>query len=128
MLVEPGDRLRYTYDFGDDWDHDIKLEKVLPPDADLHVAAVPVCLAGKGACPPEDCGGAWGYADLKETIADPSDEDTSEYSSGSASKTRRTSTLPPSTWPASTPVSTGPSNQPAHEPVRALAGGPLGFA
>ena len=75
VLFEPGDRLRYTYDFGDDWDHDIKLEKVLPPDADLHVAAVPVCLAGKGACPPEDCGGAWAYADLKETIADPSDEE-----------------------------------------------------
>jgi hypothetical protein len=37
-----------------------------------------VCLAGKGACPPEDCGGAWGYADLKETIADPSDEEHEE--------------------------------------------------
>ena len=35
VLFEPGDQLRYTYDFGDDWDHDIKLEKVLPPDADL---------------------------------------------------------------------------------------------
>ena len=34
VLFEPGDRLRYTYDFGDDWDHDIKLEKVLPSDAD----------------------------------------------------------------------------------------------
>jgi hypothetical protein len=75
VLVEPGDRLRYLYDFGDDWDHDVKLEKVLPPDADLRAAAVPVCLAGKGACPPEDCGGAWGYADLKATIADPSDEE-----------------------------------------------------
>ena len=75
VLVEPGDRLRYTYDFGDDWDHDIRLEKVLPPDADPPATAVPVCLAGKGACPPEDCGGAWGYAELKETIADPSDEE-----------------------------------------------------
>jgi hypothetical protein len=44
------------------------------PDADLRAAAVPVCLAGKVACPPEDCGGAWGYTELKETIADPSDE------------------------------------------------------
>jgi hypothetical protein len=74
VLVEPGDRLRYLYDFGDDWDHDIRLEKVLPPDAVLHATAVPVCLAGKGACPPEDCGGPWGYAALKETVADPSDE------------------------------------------------------
>ena len=78
VLVEPGERLRYTYDFGDDWDHDIKLEKVLPPGADQPATAVPVCLAGKGACPPEDCGGPWGYADLKETIADPSDEEHEE--------------------------------------------------
>jgi hypothetical protein len=78
VLVEPGDRLRYTYDFGDDWEHEIRLEKVLPPDADLHGSAVPVCLAGKGACPPEDCGGVWGYASLKETIADPSDEEHEE--------------------------------------------------
>jgi len=74
VLFEAGDQLRYTYDFGDGWDHDIKLEKVLPPEAGLQVA-VPVCLAGKGACPPEDCGGPWGYADLKETIADPSNEE-----------------------------------------------------
>jgi hypothetical protein len=78
VLVEPGDRLRYTYDFGDDWDHEIKLEKVLPPDAGPHTTAVPVCLAGKGACPPEDCGGPWGYTDLKEAIADPSDEEHGE--------------------------------------------------
>jgi hypothetical protein len=110
VLVEPGDRLRYLYDFGDDWDHDIKLEKVLPPDADPRATAVPVCLARKGACPPEDCGGAWGYADLKATIADPPERSTSECLSGSASKTRQTSTLPPSTWPASTPVSTASSS------------------
>ena len=78
VLIEPGERLRYLYDFGDDWDHDIKLEKVLPLDADARATVVPVCLAGKGACPPEDCGGAWGYAELKETIADPSDEEHGE--------------------------------------------------
>jgi hypothetical protein len=78
VLVEPGERLRYLYDFGDDWEHDIKLEKVLPLDPDADGAAVPVCLAGKGACPPEDCGGPWGYADLKEAIADPSGEEHEE--------------------------------------------------
>ena len=78
VLAEPGDRLRYTYDFGDGWDHDIKLEKVFPPDADPPVDVVPECLAGKGACPPEDCGGPWGYAALKEVLADPSDEEYGE--------------------------------------------------
>jgi hypothetical protein len=40
VLAGPGDRLRYTCDFGDDWDHDIRLEKVLPPAADPHAAAL----------------------------------------------------------------------------------------
>jgi hypothetical protein len=71
-LAAPGARMTYTYDFGDDWEHDIVLEKVVPADSDLRY---PVCLAGKGACPPDDCGGAWGYADLKETLADPDREE-----------------------------------------------------
>jgi hypothetical protein len=75
MVEEPGDRIGYTYDFGDDWEHDIRLEKVLP--AELQ-AGHPVCLAGKGACPPEDCGGAWGYTDLKATLADPSADEHEE--------------------------------------------------
>jgi hypothetical protein len=62
-LLGPKDRVRYTYDFGDDWEHDIILEKVLQPDTDDRR---PVLLTGKGACPPEDCGGPWGYAELKE--------------------------------------------------------------
>ena len=48
------------------------LEKVLPADPG---AVGPSCLAGKGACPPEDCGGVWGYADLKEILADPGHEE-----------------------------------------------------
>jgi Plasmid pRiA4b ORF-3-like protein len=67
VLILPRATMRYTYDFGDDWEHDIVLEKVLPPDTVTGVS----CLAGKGACPPEDCGGAWGYASLKEILADP---------------------------------------------------------
>jgi Plasmid pRiA4b ORF-3-like protein len=66
-----GDRLRYTYDFGDDWEHEIMVEDLLDPDPETHY---PVLVAAKGACPPEDCGGPWGYADLKEILADPSHE------------------------------------------------------
>lgn len=75
MVEEPGDRFSYTYDFGDDWEHDIRFEKVLPAES---LAGSPVCLAGKGACPPEDCGGAWGYRDLKATLADPSADEHEE--------------------------------------------------
>jgi hypothetical protein len=71
VLLLPGARLRYTYDFGDDWEHDIQLEKIVPEEPG---GGHPVCLAGKGACPPDDCGGVWGYAELKETLADPADE------------------------------------------------------
>jgi hypothetical protein len=71
VLARPGAVMRYTYDFGDEWEHDVVLEKVLPPEPVVRLS----CLAGKGACPPEDCGGAWGYANLKEALADPGHED-----------------------------------------------------
>jgi len=63
----------YIYDFGDDWIHQIVLEKILS-DEIKH----PVCLVGKGACPPEDCGGPWGYANLKEVLSDPAHEEYEE--------------------------------------------------
>ena len=68
-LASPGDRLGYTYDFGDDWEHDIVLEETRTA---VPEETYPSCAAGKGACPPEDCGGAWGYAQLKEILATPS--------------------------------------------------------
>ena len=58
----------YEYDFGDGWEHKIVVEKVLPPDPALkHVT----CLAGKNACPPDDCGGMFGYYDMLTAVADP---------------------------------------------------------
>lgn len=73
-----GDRLVYTYDFGDDWEHLVKLEKVIEPGAAGAEDPAPTCLAGKGKCPPEDCGGTWGYAELKQALADPAHEDHEE--------------------------------------------------
>ncbi|UUU36734.1 plasmid pRiA4b ORF-3 family protein [Streptomyces sp. CA-210063] len=67
-----GDRLRYTYDFGDDWEHDILVEDVTAPEAGT---AYPRCLTGRRACPPEDCGGIWGYDYLIEILADPRHEE-----------------------------------------------------
>jgi len=60
----------YIYDFGDDWVHHILVEKILPDEVKS-----PVCLNGRGACPPEDCGGPWGYENLKIILADPSHEE-----------------------------------------------------
>lgn len=58
----------YQYDFGDDWEHDILVEKILPRVAGRHY---PVCVKGKRACPPEDVGGVWGYTDFLAIIGDP---------------------------------------------------------
>jgi hypothetical protein len=63
-----GCKFFYEYDFGDDWFHDVRVEKVLPADPD---ATYPICVAGERCAPPEDCGGPWGYADLLKTLANP---------------------------------------------------------
>ncbi|MBW2053618.1 MAG: plasmid pRiA4b ORF-3 family protein [Deltaproteobacteria bacterium] len=62
----------YEYDFGDGWEHIVLLEKIIPRDDEK---IYPICLDGKRACPPEDCGGVWGYENLLEIIADPNHED-----------------------------------------------------
>ncbi|MGO1543955.1 MAG: plasmid pRiA4b ORF-3 family protein [Gulosibacter sp.] len=64
-----GDRLWYDYDFGDGWEHELRVEKVLadPPE-------VPRCVDGKLACPPEDCGGTGGYAELAAWVRGDYDE------------------------------------------------------
>jgi hypothetical protein len=67
-IAAEGSSFRYTYDFGDGWDHRIVVEKVLPADS---VPTVPACMDGRRACPPEDCGGTWGYRELLEILADP---------------------------------------------------------
>jgi len=61
-------KIGYEYDFGDSWEHQVAVEKVLPPDASF---AHPVCLAGANACPLEDCGGVGGYYNLLNILADP---------------------------------------------------------
>jgi len=57
----------YAYDFGDSWEHELLVEKILPRDEGQRH---PVCLTGKRACPSEDCGGIWGYARFLEVIRD----------------------------------------------------------
>lgn len=66
----------YQYDFGDNWEHEILVEKILPADP---VGKYPVCLTGKRACPPEDVGGIWSYQGFLEAINDPQHEEHESY-------------------------------------------------
>lgn len=68
VLRREKDAFGYDYDFGDGWTHRIVLEKLI---ADAGATQLPVCTAGRGACPPEDCGGPFGYLELLQTLADP---------------------------------------------------------
>jgi len=65
----------YTYDFGDSWEHKIQLEKILPREKGVEY---PICIKGKRACPPEDCGGTWGYEELLAIIKDSKHEEYEE--------------------------------------------------
>jgi hypothetical protein len=67
------DVLRYEYDFGDGWLHTIVVEKILPPETAPGAAAR--CLAGQRACPPDDCGGPWGYQNLLAILRNPKHEE-----------------------------------------------------
>jgi hypothetical protein len=81
-FTEPGVRSIYEYDFGDCWRHEVLLEKVFRREPDVKY---PRCVGGKRACPPEDCGGPGGYADLRRILLNPKDEEyqeTMEWMSG----------------------------------------------
>ncbi len=77
LIDVAGPRMRfiYRYDFGDGWEHEIKIERVLEPSPD---PKTPVCLAGEFACPPEDCGGVPGYESLIAILAGPDNEEKDE--------------------------------------------------
>ena len=62
QLREKG-RFLYEYDFGDLWQHEIRVEKRLPID---QKKIYPVCIGGARSTPPEDCGGPWAFMDLRQ--------------------------------------------------------------
>ena len=72
-LAERGcHRFIYEYDFGDSWRHIVEIEKTLLPEEKAHY---PRCVAGERACPPEDCGGPYGYPEFLEAIQSPKHEE-----------------------------------------------------
>jgi Plasmid pRiA4b ORF-3-like protein len=72
VLEDAGTKtLRYLYDFGDGWEHTIKVERLANPEPN---AAYPRLIEASGRCPPEDVGGSWGYAEMIEALGDPKHE------------------------------------------------------
>lgn len=68
LRLDEKEKLFYVYDFGDNWQHVILVEKILPIDSSVKY---PVCLTGKRSGPLEDCGGPWGYMELLDILEDP---------------------------------------------------------
>jgi hypothetical protein len=68
FFTGPGVVSRYAYDFGDDWQHDVTLEEILPREIGVKY---PRCIDGRQPCPPEDCGGIEGYARLRRILRNP---------------------------------------------------------
>ncbi|MDB5086268.1 MAG: hypothetical protein JWR09_262 [Mucilaginibacter sp.] len=73
VFSKPKETFTYIYDFGDTWKHQILLEKIIDEKI-----LMPMCTAGKGACPPEDCGGVYSYYDLLDILDDPKHHDHKE--------------------------------------------------
>jgi pRiA4b ORF-3-like protein len=72
-LVEAGTRrFTYLYDFGDGWEHSVRVEDLVPPSSD---GVLIRCIAGESACPPEDVGGASGYVEFLAALKDPAHQD-----------------------------------------------------
>lgn len=76
LLEFEKDKIVYEYDFGDSWNHIITLEKILPYDGKTNY---PMCIKGKGNCPPGDVGGTWGYAEMPEVLEQPDHEEYKNY-------------------------------------------------
>ena len=78
LLPKSGKRARwiYEYDFGDGWRHEILFEGYPPVDTKVKY---PLCVEGENACPPEDVGGPWGYAEYLDAISDPKHERHEEF-------------------------------------------------
>jgi hypothetical protein len=76
LLTKEKDKLVYEYDFGDGWEHDIIVEKI---ENEITNKNIPICLTGKNNCPPENCGGIWGYSEMLEIIKNPKHEEYEDY-------------------------------------------------
>ena len=74
-VLEGAKILRYVYDFGDGWEHSVKVEGLTAPEPGV---VYPRLIEASGRCPPEDVGGPWGYCDLIDALQDPDHEQHAE--------------------------------------------------
>ena len=75
LNLSVGGKLTYLYDFGDYWEHTVSVQKILSLDTSI---SFPACIGGKRNCPPEDCGGIYGYYDVLKKATDPQDPEHNE--------------------------------------------------
>lgn len=75
LMRREKDKIIYEYDFGDSWEHVVLLEKVMEPEPDQQL---PICVKGMRACPPEDCGGLYGYYSMLEILEGPACQEKKE--------------------------------------------------
>src|SRR5713226_5783958 len=63
LRLRIGQHFLYEYDFIDGWQHDVRVEQILPLDSRWRY---PSCIGGRRAAPPENCGGAWAFLELRQ--------------------------------------------------------------
>ncbi len=76
LKLEKITKIRYIYDFGDSWEHTIKINKIYKPEEEL---LTPTCIDGARNCPPEDCGSVPGYEDIVEAMKKPTSKRAKEF-------------------------------------------------
>lgn len=75
LKLKVKDKIRYVYDFGDNWEHTVLIEKISKSDIE---SLIPVCLDGARNCPPDDCGSIPGYEDMVEAMKKPKSKEAKE--------------------------------------------------
>jgi hypothetical protein len=101
VLEDAGTKtLRYLYDYGDGWEHTIKVERMAPAEPD---AVYPRLIEASGGCPPEDVGGPWGYGEMLEALEDPGQERHAETLEWLSEDFSPTPSMPSDSRPTSPP-------------------------
>jgi len=75
VFTEYTKKIWYLYDFGDNWEHEITLERIFPYREGFKES---ICVGGDRAAPPEDCGGVWGYQDILKALNNPTNPEYSQ--------------------------------------------------